>query len=84
MFETVSLSVNYLLKLVILEIESKVPFYERKLQMVGGPFLCANYFHKFAKVVLIQEGNCGFEGLYVVMNEFGKLLGWWFVSGMTL
>jgi hypothetical protein len=82
-FETVSPSVNFLLALVIMEIESKVPFYERKLQMVGGRFLSADHSHKFAKVVLIQ-GNRGFEGLYVVMNEFGKILGWWFVSGTTL
>jgi hypothetical protein len=51
--------------------------------MVGGRFLSADHSHKFAKVVLIQ-GNRGFEGLYVVMNEFGKILGWWFVSGTTL
>jgi hypothetical protein len=82
-FETVSPSVNYLLTLVMLEIESKVPFYERKLQMVGGRFLYADHSHKFAKVVLIQ-GDRGFEGLHVVMNEFGKILGWWFVSRTTL
>jgi hypothetical protein len=82
-FDTVSPSVNFLLKLVTQEIESKVPCYERKLQMVGGRFLSADHSHKFAKVVLIQ-GNRGFEGLYVVMNEFGKILGWWFVSGTTL
>jgi hypothetical protein len=82
-FETVSPSVNFLLALVITEIELKVPYYERKLQMVGGSFLSADHSHKFAKVVLIQ-GQRGFEGLYVVMNEFGKILGWWFVSGTTL
>jgi hypothetical protein len=51
--------------------------------MVGGRFLSADHSHKFAKVVLIQ-GNRGFEGLYTVMNEFGKILGWWFVNGTTL
>jgi hypothetical protein len=47
-FETVSPSVNFLLALVIMEIESKVPYYKRKLQMVGGRFLLANHSHKSA------------------------------------
>jgi hypothetical protein len=83
-FETVFPSLNYLLTLVILEIESKVPYYEWKLQMVGGCLLsAADHSHKFSKAVFIQD-NRGFEGLYVVMNKFGKILGWWFFSGTTL
>jgi hypothetical protein len=76
-------SVNFLLSTTIKEIESKIPYYERKLEMVGGRFLPGDHSHKYAKVVLI-DGERGFEGIYTLMNEFGKILGFWFVSGTTM
>ena len=82
-YDTRTPSFSFLLNLCIEEIESRVPYYCRKMQMVGGQNLSADHSHKVAKVVLI-EGERGFMGIYTVMNEFGKVLGFWFVNGTQL
>jgi hypothetical protein len=33
---------------------------------------------------VLIDGERGFEGIYTLMNEFGKILGFWFVSGTTM
>jgi hypothetical protein len=76
-------SLAYLLYITMEEIESKMPYYNRKMQMVFGRKLSADHSHKVAKVVLVQ-GERGFDGIYTVMNEVGKVLAFWFVSGTTL
>ena len=65
------------------ELESRIPYYTRKMQMVGGRNLSADHSHKVAKVVLVQ-GQRAFDGLYTVMNEFGKILAFNFVNGTNL
>ncbi len=47
-------SVNVVLSTTIKEIEAKSPYYERKLEMVGGRFLSGDHSHKYAKVVWIN------------------------------
>lgn len=76
-------SLGYLLRVTLEEIESKIPYYTRKMQMVFGRNLSADHSHKVAKVVLIQ-GERGFDGIYTIMNEVGKILAFFFVSGTTL
>ena len=76
-------SLAYLIEVVIREIELKIPYYTRKLQMIGGRNLSADHSHKVAKVVLIQSER-GFDGIYTIMNEFGKVLAFFFVNGTTL
>ena len=76
-------SLSYLLQLTIEDIERCIPYYNRKMQMEDGQNLSTDHSHKVAKVVLIQSEH-GFVGLYTVMNEFGKILGFWFVNGTTL
>lgn len=74
---------GYLLCVTLEEIESKMAYYNRKMQMVFGRNLSADHSHKVAKVVLIK-GERGFDGIYMVMNKVGKILAFYFVSGMTL
>ncbi len=76
-------SLGFLLKTIIEEIESYIPFYKHKMSMNGGLFLSGDHFIKIGKVVLIDNER-GFVGLYSVMNDFGKILLWRFVTGTTL
>ena len=76
-------SLAYLVEMTLRDIESRIPYYTRKLQMVGGRNLAADHSHKVAKVVLIQSQR-GFDGIYTVMNEFGKIVSFCFVNGTTL
>jgi hypothetical protein len=76
-------SLTYMLKVILSEIELRIPYYTARMQMVFGKCLSADHSHKVAKVVLIA-GERAFEGIYTVMNEFGKVLGFWFVNGTTL
>ena len=72
-----------LTSLCIKDIEECVPYYKCKLEMVLGKALSADHSHKIANVILI-EGKQGFQGLYTLMNEFGKILGFWLVNGTNL
>jgi hypothetical protein len=74
---------SYLLGVAIADIESRIPFYTRKLQMEGGQHLSADHSHKHAKVVL-TKGVRACDGIYTVMNEFGKMLGFYFVNGTSM
>jgi ribonuclease D len=76
-------SLSYLLAVAIADIESRIPFYTRKLQMQGGQHLSADHSHKYAKVVL-TKGVRAYDGIYTVMNEFGKILGFYFVNGTSM
>jgi hypothetical protein len=76
-------SFSCLLGVAIADIESRIPFYTRKLQMEGGQHLSADHSHKHAKVVL-TKGVRACDGIYTVMNEFGKILGFYFVNGTSM
>ena len=76
-------SVAFLTSLCIKDIEQCVPYYKCKLEMVSGKALSGDHSHKIAKVILI-EGKEGFQGLYTLMNEFGKILHFWLVNGTNL
>jgi hypothetical protein len=76
-------SLGFVLRCTLEEIESHINYYQSRLELNTGSFLSADHSHKVAKVVLIQ-GERGFEGVYTIMNEFGKILGFWFVNGTTL
>lgn len=72
--EVSSPSLNYLIMVVLEEIESRIDFYKHKMTMKnGGLFLSGDHFLKIGKVLLIDNER-GFVGLYSVMNEFGKIL----------
>ena len=81
--ETQLPSLSYLLEATVQEIEAKIPYYRHKMTMNGGLFLSGDHFIKIGKVILI-ENQRGFVGMYSVMNEFGKILLFRFVSGTTL
>lgn len=81
--ETELPSLAYLLEVTVLAMETRHPYYIRKMQMILGRFLSGDHSHKVAKVVLIQ-GNRVFHGVYTLMNEFGQILGFWFTSGTNL
>jgi hypothetical protein len=51
-FESPSLS--HLLGVATADIESRIPFHARKLQMEGGQHLSADHSHKHAKVALTK------------------------------
>jgi hypothetical protein len=76
-------STTFLTSIAIREIERRIPYYKRKLEMVSGKYLSGDHSHKIAKVVLI-EGKHGFQGLYTIMNEFGKIVGFWFVNSTNM
>jgi hypothetical protein len=76
-------STTFLTSLSIQEIERRMPYYHRKLEMVSGKMLSGDHSHKIAKVILI-EGKRGFQGLYTVMNEFGKIVGFWLVNSTNM
>jgi hypothetical protein len=60
-----------------------MPYYQRKLEMVSGRMLSGDHSHKIAKVILI-EGKHGFQGLYTVMSEFGKVVSFWLVNSTNM
>ena len=76
-------STTFLTSLCIKEIERRIPYYKRKLEMVSGKALSGDHSHKIAKVILI-EGKRGFQGLYTLMNEFGKIVGFWLVNSTNM
>ena len=76
-------STTFLTSLCIKEIERHIPYYKRKLEMVSGKALSGDHSHKIAKVILI-EGKRGFQGLYTLMNEFGKIVGFWLVNSTNM
>jgi len=76
-------SLAWLLGVVVTMIEARIPYYEHRMSMGLGQCLSGDHSHKVAKVVLIQ-GQRGFMGLYTVMNEFGKILGFTFTSSTDL
>ena len=81
--DTESPSLSYLLEVAIADIESRIPFYTRKLQMEGGQHLSADHSHKCAKVVL-TKGVRVCDGICTVVNEHGKMLGFYFVNGTSM
>jgi hypothetical protein len=76
-------STTFLTSLCIQEIEQRMPYYQRKLEMVSGRMLSGDHSHKIAKVILI-EGKHGFQGLYTVMSEFGKVVSFWLVNSTNM
>jgi hypothetical protein len=76
-------SLNYLLRVTLEEIESRIPYYKHRMTMNGGLLLSGDHFIKIGKVVLIDNKRA-FVGLYSVMNEFGKILLIRLVTGTTL
>lgn len=60
-----------------------MPYYQRKLEMVSGRMLSGDHSHKIAKVILIERKH-GFQGLYTVMNEFGKVVSFWLVNSTNM
>jgi hypothetical protein len=51
--------------------------------MEGGQHLSADHSHKYAKVVL-TKGVRAYDGIYTVMNKFGKIFGFYFVNGTSM
>jgi hypothetical protein len=47
-------STTFLTSLCIKEIERRIPYYKRKLEMVSGKALSGDHSHKIAKVILIE------------------------------
>ena len=45
--------------------------------------LCGDHSFKFAKMVYIAGGRA-FEGLFVLMNGVGRVIGFWFTSGTSM
>jgi hypothetical protein len=65
------------------EIESHIPYYKHRVTMNGGMFPSGDHFIKIGKVVLIDNKR-GFVGMYSDMNEFGKVLLFWLVTGTPM
>ena len=76
-------SLNFLIKVVLEEMESRMPFYNKKMTMNGGQFLSGDHFMKIGKIILLN-GEKPFTALYSVMNEFGQILLYRIVAGTNL
>jgi hypothetical protein len=76
-------SLSWLLDTLLDEIEKRIPFYTRCLQMQDGLELAGDHSHKYCKLIFVFGGRA-FEGLYTLMNGVGKIVGFWFTSGTSL
>ena len=65
------------------QIERLIPFFNRCMEKLDGKILCGDHSHKIAKLVHVG-GERAFEGLYSLMNEYGQIIGWWFVHSTNL
>ena len=78
-------SLSWLISVGINDIETRIPFCTRSLQMVDGEVLAGDHSHKYCKFIFIagDKADKAFEGLYVLMNGFGKIVGFWFTHGTS-
>ena len=68
----------YLSRALNEEIERRLPFYTRHLQMIDGLVLSGDHSHKIAKLCYVG-GTRAFEGVFTLMNQYGQVAGFWFV-----
>ena len=76
-------SLAFLIRCVTQDIESRIPYYTRKLQMVDGTCFAGDHSHKITKVILL-EGDRAYGAMYSLMNPYGQVMGWWFMNGTSL
>ena len=76
-------SLGFLIAIVVTAIEERIPFYTRRMQIRIGRCLSGDHSHKVAKRIRLL-GTRGYEGLYMVLNEFGHVLGFGFVNSTSL
>ncbi len=76
-------SLAYLLERMVLLIESHMPYYTKRMQMIDGITLSGDHSFKVAKVMSLG-GAKPFAAMYTLMNEYGQVGGWWFTHGTSL
>ena len=76
-------SLAFLIRCVTEDIESRIPYYTRRLQMVDGTCFAGDHSHKITKVILV-EGDRAYGAMYSLMNPYGQVMGWWFTNGTSL
>lgn len=71
---------QYLISRAILLMESNAEYKMRRMQLVDGKHLSGDHSFKVAKCV-IAGGSKAFTAMYIIMNEFGQVVAWWFTTG---
>lgn len=74
---------SYLIARVILLMERDASYNIRRMQLVDGKHLSGDHSFKLAKCV-IAGGSKAFTAMYIIMNEFGQVVAWWFTSGTSM
>ena len=73
----------YLLSRVILLIESSIPYYEKRIQMIDGKSLSGDHSFKVAKLIALGGARI-YTAMYTMMNEYGQVPGFWFTYGTSM
>ena len=76
-------SLLYLLEWMILWIESRIDYHTKRQQLVDGMAISANHSFKVAKMILLN-GMKVYDAMYIMMNEYGQVMGWWFTFRTSL
>lgn len=76
-------SVAWLIQRVILLMESDGEYKKRRMQMIDGKHLSGDHSFKLTKCVL-SGGSKPFTAIYLLMNEFGQIVAWWFTAGTSM
>ena len=82
-YSQIVLSVPWLIGRVIKLMESDEGYKQRKMQMIDGKHLSGDHSFKLTKCVM-SGGSKPFTAIYLIMNEFGQFVAWWFTSGTSM
>ena len=77
------LSVSWLISRVIKLMESDEEYKRKRMQIMDGKHLSGDHSFKLTKCV-ISGGSKPFTAIYLIMNEFGQVVAWWFTSGTSM
>eukprot|EP00956_Cyclotella_meneghiniana_P000822 scaffold931_cov57-Cyclotella_meneghiniana.AAC.3 len=72
-------SVSWLIRRVVLMMESDNEYKKRRMQMIDGRHLSGDHSFKLTKCVM--SGGCkAFCAIYCVLNEYSQVVAWWFTN----
>lgn len=54
-------------------------FETKAMQGIDGVIFKGDASHKVTKLVYVNTDEKVYHGLYTLMNEFGEIIGWWFI-----